>query len=89
MEAWLAGRGFSRAADKSSVLVSQDAFDGDGVVIYAQHDDYRYKRVRTAPETAGWPRVKDRDCRLETGEALTLICGGTVLHIEPRKSATR
>lgn len=76
------------AGDGSSVLISQDGFDGDRVVIYVQQDDYHYKRVRDAPEIAGWPRVKDRICRLETGEATTLICGDVALTVAPQASAT-
>ena len=76
------------AADGSSLLVSQDGFDGDSVVIYAEHDDYHYKLVRRAPEIAGWPRVKDQGCRLESGAAMTLTCGDTVLKIDPQKPAT-
>ncbi|PMY52364.1 hypothetical protein, partial [Pseudomonas sp. FW305-25] len=74
-------------ADGSSVLVSQDGFDGD-VVIYAQHDGHHCKRVRDAPEIAGWTRVKDHDCRLETGGRASLVCGDVVLQIDPQKRAT-
>lgn len=43
------------AADGTSVLVFQDGFDGDTVIIYTQHDEYHYKRVGDAPEISGWP----------------------------------
>ncbi|MET3934929.1 hypothetical protein [Arthrobacter sp. OAP107] len=76
------------AGDGSSVLISQDGFDGDRVIIYAQHDEYHYKRVRNAPEIAGWPRVKDQDCRLETGEATTLTCGGVALTVDQQTPGT-
>lgn len=71
------------AADGTSVLVSQDGFDGDSVVIYAEHDEYHYKRVRDAPEISGWPRVKDQGCRLDTADdALQLICGEKAVAVE-------
>ncbi|MFJ5694583.1 hypothetical protein ACIP9X_12115 [Arthrobacter sp. NPDC093125] len=70
------------AADGTSVLVSQDGFDGDTVIIYTQHDEYHYKRVSDAPEISGWPRVKDQDCQLATDGGLTLICGATRLDID-------
>lgn len=76
------------AADGTSVLVSQDGFDGDSVVIYAEHDEFHYKRVRDAPEIAGWPRVKDQDCRLQTaGNGLLLICGDKELKVYPEDAA--
>jgi hypothetical protein len=70
------------AADGTSVLVSQDGFDGDRVVIYTHQDEYHYKRARDAPEISGWPRVKDQNCRLEASDELRLICGDMVLIIE-------
>ncbi|MGF9648892.1 hypothetical protein AAIH32_13005 [Pseudarthrobacter oxydans] len=65
------------AADGRSVLVSQDGFDGDVVVIYTRHDDFHYRFAREAPEISGWPRVKDQNCRLDTaaGGELKLSCG--------------
>jgi hypothetical protein len=64
------------AADGTSVLVSQDGFGGDSVIIYTQHDEYHYKRVREAPEISGWPRVKDQDCQLDAaGQEMQLRCG--------------
>jgi hypothetical protein len=70
------------AADGTSVLVSQDGFDGDIVTIYTQHDALHYKRVQDAPEISTWPRVKDQDCQLEsTGGELQLICGAERLDI--------
>ncbi|MET3172823.1 UNVERIFIED_ORG: hypothetical protein ABIB52_000651 [Arthrobacter sp. UYCu721] len=68
------------AADGPSVLITQDGFDGDSVDIYTEHDELHYKRVRSAPEISGWPRVKDQNCRLNTaGGALRLTCGATTL----------
>ncbi|MCY1675888.1 hypothetical protein OVA06_14440 [Pseudarthrobacter sp. SL88] len=63
------------AVDGQSVLVTQDGFDGDSVAIYGQHDGFHYKRVRDASEISGWPRVKDRGCRLETAGGPQLVCG--------------
>ena len=63
-------------AGGQSVLVAQDGFDGDSVVIYTRHDEYHYKRVRDAPEISGWPRVKDQNCRLDSADGeLQLLCG--------------
>lgn len=63
-------------AGGQSVLVTQDGFDGDSVVIYTRHDEYHYKRVRDAPEISGWPRVKDQNCRLDSPDGeLQLLCG--------------
>ena len=68
------------AADGQSVLVTQDGFDGDSVDIYSPHDELHYKWVRSAPEISGWPRVKDRDCHLESlDKELLLTCGATAL----------
>jgi hypothetical protein len=64
------------AADGRSVLITQDGFDGDRVDIYTEHDELHYKRIRSAPEISGWPRVKDQDCQLDTaGGELRLTCG--------------
>lgn len=74
------------ATDGASILVSQDGFDGDTVTIYKEHDKYHYKRVRDAPEIAGWPRVKDQNCQLTTDRGLRLTCGGKTVvvdHQEP------
>jgi hypothetical protein len=77
------------AVDGTSVLVSQDGFDGDTVVVYRQHDEYHYKRVRDAPEISGWPRVKDQNCRLDNaGGELQLLCGAKTLSVVPEESAT-
>ncbi len=68
------------ATDGQSVLVTQDGFDGDSVDIYSPHDELHYKWVRSAPEISGWPRVKDRDCHLESlDKELQLTCGATAL----------
>jgi hypothetical protein len=69
------------APDGRSVLVTQDDFDGDMVDIYTERDELHYKRFRSAPEIAGWPRVRDQDCRLETANGLHLVCGATTLEI--------
>lgn len=70
------------AADGRSVLITQDGFDGESVDIYIEHDGFHYKRVRSAPEISGWPRVKDQGCRLEAfGSELQLICGATRLDV--------
>lgn len=75
------------AADGTSVLVTQDGFDGDTVTIYTQHDEYHYKRVRDAPEISGWPRVKDQNCRLDAaGQELQLRCGGKALMVVPEEA---
>jgi hypothetical protein len=76
------------AADGQSVLVTQDGFDGDTVDIYTQHDELHYKRVRSAPEISGWPRVKDQNCRLDSaGDELRLICGEKRLVVEEEEPA--
>lgn len=76
------------AADGQSVLVTQDGFDGDSVDIYTKHDEFHYKRARSAPEIAGWPRVKDQNCRLNTfGDGLRLICGDKTLVVDPEDPA--
>ncbi|MEV8132916.1 hypothetical protein AB0O54_17430 [Pseudarthrobacter oxydans] len=76
------------AADGTSVLVTQDGFDGDGVVLYTQHDEYHYKRVRDAPEISGWPRLKDQECRLESagGGELQLTCGEQTVMVVPEEA---
>ena len=71
-------------ADGQSVLITQDGFDGDAVDIYTERDALHYKRVRDAAELSGWPRVKDRNCRLDTvHDGLQLTCGDKVLMVEP------
>ena len=68
------------AADGRSVLITQDGFDGDSVDIYTEHDELHYKRVRSAPEFTGRPRVKDQNCQLDTASGeLRLTCGATTL----------
>jgi hypothetical protein len=68
------------SADGPSVLITQDGFDGDNVDIYTKHDELHYKRVRSAPEISGWPRVKDQNCLIATaGSELLLTCGATTL----------
>ncbi|MDQ0672990.1 hypothetical protein QFZ36_000551 [Pseudarthrobacter siccitolerans] len=68
------------AADGRSLLITQDGFDGDSVDIYTEHDGLHYKRVRSAPEFSGWPRVKDQNCQLNTAAGeLRLTCGTTTL----------
>ncbi|MDQ1058440.1 hypothetical protein QFZ23_002341 [Arthrobacter globiformis] len=68
------------AADGRSVLITQDGFDGDSVDIYTEQDEHRYKRVRSAPEISGWPRVTDQNCRLDTaGDQLRVTCGTKTL----------
>lgn len=64
-----------------SVLITQDHFDGDSVDIYTRHDDTHYRRNRSAPELAGWPRVEDQNCSLvAVGDELQLSCSsGTVV----------
>lgn len=77
------------AADGTSVLVSQDGFDGDSVVIYAEHDEHHYKRVRDAPEVSGLPRVKDQNCRLDSaGHEPHLICRDKRLVVVPEEART-
>ncbi|WP_309124098.1 hypothetical protein [Arthrobacter sp.] len=63
-------------------LVSQDGFDGDTVIIYSEHDEYHYKRVRDAPEISGWPRVKDQGCQLDSADGLTLTCGTKTVRVD-------
>ena len=69
------------ASGGQSVLITQDHFDGHSVDIYTRHDDTHYRRNRSAPELAGWPRVKDQNCRLAAvGDELQLTCSsGTVV----------
>jgi hypothetical protein len=70
------------AADGRSVMITQDGFDGDSVDVYVEHDGLHYKRVRSAPEISGWPRVKDQGCQLEAlGGELQLTCGATRLDL--------
>ncbi|MGX1162379.1 hypothetical protein FBY31_3563 [Arthrobacter sp. SLBN-100] len=75
------------AEDGTSVLVSQDGFDGDSVVIYTEHDEFHYKRARDAPEISGGPRVKDQDCQLTTAGG-TLICGTTTVTTDQQEPGT-
>ncbi|WP_455834090.1 hypothetical protein [Pseudarthrobacter siccitolerans] len=74
------------AADGTSVLVTQDGFDGDTVVIYTQHDEFHYRFARDAPEISGWPRVKDQNCRLDTAGGLQLICGEKTVMVVPEEA---
>jgi hypothetical protein len=68
------------AANGQSVLITQDGFDGDSVGIYTKHDELHYRRLRSAPEISGWPRVKDQDCLLDaSGGELVLTCGAITL----------
>jgi hypothetical protein len=77
------------AADGTSVLVTQDWFDGDSVVIYTEHDELHYKRARDAPEISGGPRVKDQNCRLGSADGeLRLTCGGKALIVVPEETGT-
>jgi MFS family permease len=70
------------AADGQSVLITQDQFDGEAVDIYVRQDDTHYRWSRSAPELAGWPRVKDQNCRLDTvGGGLQLACKSGTLAI--------
>lgn len=70
------------AADGQSVLITQDQFDGEAVDIYVRHDDTHYRWSRSAPELAGWPRVKDQNCRLDpVGGGLQLACNSGTLAI--------
>jgi hypothetical protein len=74
------------AAGGQSVLVTQDPFDGDIVDVYTRQDNVRYRWIRSAPELAGWPRVKDQDCRLEAdGDELQRACGAKVLSLRPEE----
>ncbi|WP_155845124.1 hypothetical protein [Arthrobacter sp. 135MFCol5.1] len=76
------------AADGRSVLVTQDGFDGDVVDIYTENGSFRYKWARSAPELSGWPRVRDRECRLDAGEAvLRLVCGEKTVEIDVEEPA--
>ncbi|CAN7222170.1 hypothetical protein [Arthrobacter sp. LjRoot14] len=75
------------AADGQSVLIKQDGFDGDSVVVYTEHDEFHYKRANSAPELSGWPRIKDQDCQLESAaNVLQLRCGvrTVTIHSEGR-----
>lgn len=75
-------------ADGTAVLVAQDGFDGDTVVIYTERDEYHCRFTRDASEISGWPRVKDRDCRLiGAGRDLRLLCGGKALMVYPEAAA--
>ncbi len=76
------------AVDGRSVLVTQDGFDGDVVDIYTENGSFYYKWARSAPELSGWPRVKDRECRLDAGEAvLRLVCGEKTVEIDVEEPA--
>ncbi|WP_133831645.1 hypothetical protein [Arthrobacter sp. AG258] len=76
------------AVDGRSVLVTQDGFDGDVVDIYTENGSFYYKWARSAPELSGWPRVKDRECRLDAGEAvLLLVCGEKTVEIDVEEPA--
>jgi hypothetical protein len=72
------------AADGQSVLITQDGFDGDSVDIYAEHDEYRYTRIRRAYELGGWPRVKDQSCQLATVDGLRLTCGARTVTVDQK-----
>lgn len=63
------------ADDGRSVLIIQDGFDGGGVEIYTQQDNFHYAWNRSAPEISGWPRIKDRNCQLSGEPALVVTCG--------------
>lgn len=70
------------AAGGQSVLITQNQFDGEAVDIYVRHDDTHYRWSRSAPELAGWPRVKDQSCRLDpVGGGLQLVCDSVTLAI--------
>ncbi|MFE4543006.1 hypothetical protein [Arthrobacter sp. NPDC056727] len=72
------------APEGQSVLVVQDDFDGDVVLIYTEQDDFTYKFSREAPEFSGWPRVEDQDCRLSAaGAGLLVTCDGDAVAINP------
>lgn len=72
------------AATGQSVLVTQDGFDGDVVVIYTKYDRLHYVMHSRADELAGFPRVKDRDCHLvDLDGRLRLTCGADSVIINP------
>jgi hypothetical protein len=71
------------------VLITQDGFDGDTVVIYTEHDEYHHRRVRDTPEISTWPRVKDQNCRLDSeGGKMQLSCGDKTLTVVPGDAGT-
>lgn len=73
------------AADGRSVLVVQGWFDADGVDIYTKHDDTHYVYNRDAHILSGFPRVEDRNCRLDAAEEMLLLaCGPDIVAISPR-----
>ena len=75
---------FEAAATGQSVVVTQDAFDGDLVDIYTEHEGFHYVWNRSADELAGFPRVKDRNCELAAaGEVLQLSCGAETVTVVP------
>lgn len=74
----------SAAPTGQSLLVTQDGFDGDVVVIFTKYDEFHYVRHGSADELAGFPRVKDRDCQLlATDTRLRLTCGADSVTINP------
>lgn len=79
-----------QAADGRSVLVTQDGFDGDIVLIYTEYDDFHYVQNRQATELSGLPRVKNRDCQLAAVETrLVLTCGTETVTVEPAPTQSR
>lgn len=73
-----------QAADGQSVLVTQDGFDGDIVLIYTEYDDFHYVQNRQSAELSGLPRVRNRDCQLAAVETrLVLTCGTETVSIDP------
>jgi uncharacterized membrane protein YhaH (DUF805 family) len=76
-----------QAADGRSVLVTQDGFDGDIVLIYTKYDDFHYVQNRQATELSAFPRVKNRDCQLAAVDTqLVLTCGTETVSVDPSPS---
>ncbi|WP_341392878.1 hypothetical protein [Arthrobacter sp. G119Y2] len=72
------------AATGQSVVVTQDAFDGDVVDIYTEHGGFHYVWNRSADELAGFPRVKDRNCELAAADKVLLLsCGAETVTVVP------
>lgn len=73
------------ADDGRSVVLTQDGFDGDRVDVYTRQGPFTYVRTGPADGLSSFPRVKDRDCALDSADegSLLLTCGTETVAISP------
>lgn len=74
-----------RSEDGTSLLVSQDGFDGDSVGFYTKYDTFHYVGASAVNSPSDMGRIANLDCQLtRSAELLHLTCGSDVVEIDPR-----